>query len=150
MHKFLKCGKKDPGHLWRSLVQTLAVAECRMSTGSPSSVCSSTASDCSGPYQMSYSPPGHMSFGDEPLNFSGRFAPSSTGSSPTSDPASPDWKRNFQSMMGTNLMSCLNQDEQAAQVENFYSKLGKTKDGFVCYYCGKRHSRKYGLKIHIR
>lgn len=40
--------------------------------------------------------------------------------------------------------------EDEAQIETLVSSLGKSKHGHVCLYCGKRYSRKYGLKIHIR
>lgn len=41
-------------------------------------------------------------------------------------------------------------DVHAAQMETFYSNIGKSKQGHLCVYCGKVYSRKYGLKIHIR
>lgn len=41
-------------------------------------------------------------------------------------------------------------DARSAQVETYMSSLGKSKNGHVCFYCGKVYSRKYGLKIHIR
>ncbi|XP_063974541.1 zinc finger protein 816 [Diachasmimorpha longicaudata] len=41
-------------------------------------------------------------------------------------------------------------DAHAAQMETFYSNIGKSKQGHLCVYCGKIYSRKYGLKIHIR
>lgn len=40
--------------------------------------------------------------------------------------------------------------EDEAQIETLVSSLGKSKHGHICLYCGKRYSRKYGLKIHIR
>lgn len=40
--------------------------------------------------------------------------------------------------------------DEEAHIESLVSSLGKSKDGHVCLYCGKRYSRKYGLKIHIR
>lgn len=40
--------------------------------------------------------------------------------------------------------------EDEAQIESLVSSLGKSKHGHICLYCGKRYSRKYGLKIHIR
>ncbi|XP_011300597.1 PR domain zinc finger protein 13 [Fopius arisanus] len=44
----------------------------------------------------------------------------------------------------------LHSDVHAAQMETFYSNIGKSKQGHLCVYCGKVYSRKYGLKIHIR
>ncbi|GJQ67583.1 hypothetical protein Trydic_g8389 [Trypoxylus dichotomus] len=43
-----------------------------------------------------------------------------------------------------------NRCEDEAQIETLVSSLGKSKHGHICLYCGKRYSRKYGLKIHIR
>ncbi|KRT79955.1 zinc finger protein [Oryctes borbonicus] len=40
--------------------------------------------------------------------------------------------------------------QNEAQIETLVSSLGKSKHGHICLYCGKRYSRKYGLKIHIR
>ncbi|CAG9853690.1 unnamed protein product [Phyllotreta striolata] len=37
-----------------------------------------------------------------------------------------------------------------AQIETLVSSLGRSRQGYICLYCGKCYSRKYGLKIHIR
>ncbi|KAI4502458.1 hypothetical protein M0802_002370 [Mischocyttarus mexicanus] len=37
-----------------------------------------------------------------------------------------------------------------ADIENYASNIGKSKNGYICIYCNKVYSRKYGLKIHIR
>ncbi|KAI4480317.1 hypothetical protein M0804_010315 [Polistes exclamans] len=49
---------------------------------------------------------------------------------------------------GLNLRNNLSSDP--ADIENYASNIGKSTNGYICVYCSKVYSRKYGLKIHIR
>lgn len=76
----------------------------------------------------------------EKANFS-EISPSTHSIEPLTDSLVP--------LMKTASPVVTNADSRA-DIEVMVSSLGRNKGNHICLYCGKKYSRKYGLKIHVR